>query len=135
MATYYVRTSGDDTNGGTSLAVVAQGTDGSTTGSSTVLTSASAAFTAGVVGHAVQLNASGFNAWRVITAQTGTTITLSGANLAAKSGITYKIGGTCATPAKVLSNGNSAEVAFTGGDSLYIGAGSYLGTIYTTFAC
>jgi hypothetical protein len=131
--TYYVRTSGDDANGGSSLAVVAQGTDGSTTGSSTVLTSAGAAFTDAVLGHAAQLTASGFNIWRLITARTATTITLSGANISAKSGISYKIGGACATPAKVLSNGNSAEVAFTGGDTLYIGAGSYFGTIYTTF--
>jgi hypothetical protein len=133
MATYYVRTSGDDTNGGTSLAVVAQATDGVTAGGNTVLTSASASFTSAVVGHAVQLNASGFNIWRVITAQTSTTITLSGANIAAKIGITYKIGGTCATPAKVLSNGPTAEVAFTAGDTLYIGAGSYSGEIYANF--
>src|ERR1035441_9728184 len=104
MATYYVRTSGDDTNGGTSLAIVAQGTDGNTTGSSTVLSSAGAAFTDAVLGHAVQLTASGFNIWRLITARTATTITLSGATIAAKSGISYKIGGACATPAKVLSN-------------------------------
>src|ERR1035437_5501677 len=109
--TYYVRTSGDDANGGSSLAVVAQGTDRSTTGSSTVLTSDGATFTDAVLGHAAQLTASGFNIWRLITARTATTITLSGANISAKSGISYKIGG----------------------DTLYIGAGSYFGTIYTTF--
>lgn len=119
MSSWYVQGSaGSDNNGGTSWTVHSTDTDGVTAGTNT-LTSVAAKFVAGDVGHGIFIG--GVNQWRLITAFTSaTSITFSGATIAAGSGRTWTIGGRFATVSKAL-----AIAGLAAGDKIYTAPGTY----------
>lgn len=123
MATYYVRKTGSDNNGGTSASIRSTGTDGVTNGTNT-LTAASGTWSASDVGQGIFVG--GVNQWRLITAvASATSLTFSGATIAAGSGRTWTIGGAWATIGKSLAS----TVQIVGGDTAYIGGGVYRETV------
>lgn len=139
-----VRTAGDDTNGGT-FVTGATGTDFSqqdaknTVGSNistvdvvavgtAVLTSATAAFTAAIVGNGIYLQG-GTGAlaagWYQVTIFTNATTVTVDRSVAAGTGITMNVGGALASP------GMAAGIGVPSGGIFYIKAGTYLITSAT----
>ena len=116
MTDWLVRTTGSDSNGGTSASVRSTGTDGVTDGTNT-LTSASAAWTAADIGHGIYIG----GVWRKVTAVgSGTSLTFSGAVIASGTGKTWTIGGAFLTVGKGVTSESLAA-----GDYVYVGAGTY----------
>jgi len=124
---FYVRQSGDDANGGTSNGAALAGASDGVTNGTNYLDSETGGFTSALIGHAVQISGTGgFTAWRLVTAvPSATRLTFGGATISARTGLTYRVGGACATPGKVLSNNLTTEIAMVAGDTLYIGGGVY----------
>jgi hypothetical protein len=127
---WLVRTSGNDANGGTSQSVLATGTNGVTVVPANTLVDATAsAFTAGMVGQGINIIISASNNLRTITGYTSaSTITYSGGDLGANTGLTWTVGGSWLTVRNALVNTNSVAA----GDSIYVGAGVYRTTLAVT---
>lgn len=119
-ATFYVRKTGSDSNGGSSSGTApdATNTDGVTAGTTT-FTSAGANFQPGDVDKAI--NIVGKGRYRITARASTTSITLSGSP-SAGSGLTYNVGGAVLTVGALLTNANAVAA---GGDSIYVGAGVY----------
>src|SRR5271165_950856 len=101
MTTWLIRKTGSDTNGGTSPAVLATGTDGVTNAVTNTLTAVSAPFTAGMVGQGIYISQG--SSYRTITAfNSSSSISYSGTNLGIHTGITYKVGGSWLTLGNAL---------------------------------
>src|SRR5688572_22783567 len=118
--TAYVRKTGSDNNGGSSLGTSPDrtGTDGVTNGTTT-FTSLTASFTSADVDKLINIVTKG--RYRIATFVNSTTVTLSGSP-SAGSGLTWNIGGAVVTIGAILANANAA---LTNGDICYIGAGVY----------
>ena len=122
--TWLVRKTGANTNGGTSASVLATATDGVTNASNNNLTSVTAPFTVGMVGQGIYISQG--TSLRLITAyNAANSVTYSGANLGAHTGLTYNVGGAWLTVNNALVSTNSIAA----GDSVYIGAGVYRETV------
>lgn len=122
VASWYVRKSGSDSNGGSSASLTPDrsGTDMSVTNGSTQVTSATGAFVAGDVGKGINIATV---LYRIATVTNSTTIQLE-RNYAGTTGSnkTWAIGGALLTIGKML--GTAAGI-MQNGDTLYVGAGTY----------
>lgn len=119
-ASFYVRKTGSDSNGGSSAGTSpdATNTDGVTNGTST-FTSAGANFQPGDVDKLI--NIVGKGRYRITARGSTTSITLSGSP-SAGSTLTYNVGGAVLTVGALMANANAALVS---GDTVYVGAGAY----------
>lgn len=119
-ASFYVRKTGSDNNGGSSNGTAAQKTaaDLVTNGTGTV-TSATITFAAGDVDKLI--NIVGKGRYRITAFGSATSVTVSGSP-SAGSGLTGNIGGAVLTVGALMANANAALVS---GDTVYIGAGTY----------
>jgi len=128
MPTWYVRGSGNggatDDNGGTSAAIIQQGTQGSSDGTTT-FTATDANFVTANIGHAIQMVGAGFREWRLIVSITSSSkVVVSGAGLTTNATLSWRLGGALLTLQKILGNVTPTSI-FAAGDTLWIGAASY----------
>lgn len=130
-ANLYVRKSGSDNNGGSSggAAPDRTGADGASTNNSATFTAASGAFTAADVDKLIFIVSKG--RYRITAVTNSTTVTLSANISGTSSGLTWNLGGAVLTIGALLTNAN---VAVAGGDSIYIGAGTYRETVTVSLA-
>jgi hypothetical protein len=120
--TWYVRKTGSDSNGGTSPTVRSTGTDGITSVNNT-FASASASWTSSDIGHGLSVLGSIRKIAKVIDSHT---LIYSGAALVINSGLTWTVGGALLTIGKSMASTNPP---LAGGDTVYIGAGTYRETV------
>lgn len=119
MASWYVRKTGSDNNGGSSASTTPDqnGTDGVSTGTTT-FDAASAAFAVGDVGKGINVAGAIF---RVVTRNSATQIIVD-RNLPNASGQTWKLGGAVATIGKILQ---TTAAILQNGDKVWVGGGTY----------
>jgi len=132
--TWYVRTGGAITNGGSSVGLSADrtGTDGVTTANSRTFTSASAAFTPADVGKGICIQTTTRLYAKIESVTNTTTVVLTNPAATGQSSMTWAIGGAWSTPAPFL-DGSSFALSTNGvqpGDTMYIGPGTYR-VVYT----
>jgi hypothetical protein len=116
---------GSDSNGGSSASVLANGANGVTNGTNT-FTSSGASFTSALIGHWLYFTGAQ-NAWRQVTAVgSSTSLTFSGATVAAATSLTFAIGGARKTLANMFQTAPMAS-PFAAADTIWLGAGAYRG--------
>jgi hypothetical protein len=131
--TWYVRTGGSNTNGGSSVGTSADrtGADGSTTTGSRTFTAAGGAFTPADIGKGICIQTA-TNIWAKIESVTNaTTVILTNPAAATASTLTWAIGGCWASLRPFLDCNTSTAQSTCGvqaGDTVYVGPGTYRAT-------
>ena len=132
---WYLTTTGSDTNGGSSLNIIAQGTTGQTFGNGVVqsaysMTDTNASFTNSLVGHFIRINIGGTIYRRRITAVLSSTVLLMSStggptsgvfNVSGGANITYVIGGAVRTWNTMFNT----QMGVAPGDTVFIAPGIY----------
>ena len=124
--TWYVRSGGSNTNGGTSaaLAPARTGSDGNITAGQRTFTSATAAFTTADVGSGIRITGAATGYVKIVAIVNSTTATVdhNWPNATVTNG-TWTIGGAWANLTILNAGANNNPVAT--GDTIYVGAGTY----------